>query len=486
MAPSMLSNEHIRLAVVGGTVEALLLILAITGHAHTTARMPKGSSRFLISLYLPDPVADGSTDNGASDDDDIIFLGKHAVEVLKRLELDRSFWSIAALHSDFPDKRHVWLQLRTVNALIGEISSWPHGIAASTTTRAFRALLYSLLPPSVTVHTKQLARYSTPGADAIVDLYFEDGSTDTCDILIGACGIHSPVLQCTFPNVVPRDSGIIMYTASVETSTLRKIVGDEKAVLPQLYVSLNRAFITLPGPNPNKTSVYLYVNGLQPDSEEECTPESEPQTSSATDLAGFVADWSEELYKIALFTTNVKVRSLYELPELPSYTSGRVTLIGDDAHRMLPLHQAGPGAGIEDAYILSQVLLSGAMNPLTKIEVLKTYTFVRHPRTSKVHRFSREARDLLFLKDIDPNDPKELEQLLRRLQARYSWIFDWNIGEDALWAVRELVRDNTVDKNSNGGILGAGSLSSIAEEMKVLSSTGLGHAERHRDHVFNM
>ncbi|MCO6059069.1 FAD-dependent monooxygenase, partial [Pseudomonas sp. MOB-449] len=54
--------------------------------------------------------------------------------------------------------------------------------------------------------------------------------------------------------------------------------------------------------------------------------------------------------------------ALHELAELPGYVHGRVALIGDAAHAMLPHQGAGAGQGLEDAYFLARLLGDARVN----------------------------------------------------------------------------------------------------------------------------
>lgn len=73
---------------------------------------------------------------------------------------------------------------------------------------------------------------------------------------------------------------------------------------------------------------------------------------------------------------------LYELPELKTYTSGAVVLVGDAAHAMTPNLGQGACQALEDAVVLGTVMASG--------DGLTAYDQQRRPRTQMIARRSRQ------------------------------------------------------------------------------------------------
>ncbi|GJE87995.1 FAD-dependent oxidoreductase [Phanerochaete sordida] len=71
-------------------------------------------------------------------------------------------------------------------------------------------------------------------------------------------------------------------------------------------------------------------------------------------------------------------------PHLKTYVRGKVALIGDAAHGMLPHLYAGAGQGIEDGWLLAQLLSHPGTSPQNVEEVLKVYDELRRPRSQKI------------------------------------------------------------------------------------------------------
>ena len=71
-------------------------------------------------------------------------------------------------------------------------------------------------------------------------------------------------------------------------------------------------------------------------------------------------------------------------PPLESYVRGRIVLIGDAAHAMLPFLGAGAGQGLEDALVLVKLLSHPKTNLDNLEEVLETYDSVCRPRANMI------------------------------------------------------------------------------------------------------
>ena len=90
------------------------------------------------------------------------------------------------------------------------------------------------------------------------------------------------------------------------------------------------------------------------------------------ELAGAV----EEVYKFAI----------YDRAPLAEWTSGRVSLLGDASHPMVPFMAQGAAMAIEDAAILARCLRGGAGDVSG---ALLRYSHTRQERTSRMQSGSR-------------------------------------------------------------------------------------------------
>ena len=133
--------------------------------------------------------------------------------------------------------------------------------------------------------------------------------------------------------------------------------------------------------------------------------------------------WAEPVRAVLLAPQRWAKWSLYDLPPLPRWGDGPVTLLGDAAHPMLPFLAQGAAMAIEDAAVLATLLASMPEDPAT---AMRLYEKARQPRAARVQNAARSnatiyhlglgaiARDF-FLRRTGGN----------RLLERYDWLYDW-------------------------------------------------------------
>jgi salicylate hydroxylase len=122
--------------------------------------------------------------------------------------------------------------------------------------------------------------------------------------------------------------------------------------------------------------------------------------------------------------------ALFDRPPLETWTRGRVTLLGDAAHPMLPYMAQGASQSVEDACVLAGCLAADRDHPQRAIE---GYATRRRKRTAAVQAASRDASRVVRL-----TDPAEVQARNARLAdspeapvARFDWIWSYDV-ESAL------------------------------------------------------
>ena len=104
-------------------------------------------------------------------------------------------------------------------------------------------------------------------------------------------------------------------------------------------------------------------------------------------------------------------QALYDREPLADWRVGRVVLLGDAAHPMMPFYAQGAAQSIEDAYILAGCLALGADEPVTALE---RYMRLRQPRTAWMQQLSR--REEAFYQMANPVEIERRNANLRRSQ----------------------------------------------------------------------
>jgi len=126
--------------------------------------------------------------------------------------------------------------------------------------------------------------------------------------------------------------------------------------------------------------------------------EPKPDGSSAY-LQGLFDEWSPEIHDILKVTQEheIEQRDLYDRPPsaLKPWGQGRVTLLGDSVHAMMPNLGQGGCQAIEDAVVLAEELVS-AERRAELPDKLSRYNNRRLARSATVQGLSRFASDIII------------------------------------------------------------------------------------------
>ena len=233
--------------------------------------------------------------------------------------------------------------------------------------------------PAERVALGKRAQSITPDAEG-VDLRFEDGSSARVGLLIGADGIHSAVRSAMFGAESPRFTGIVAYRAVVPAERV--------AGVPNLG-----AFTKWWGPNPQSQIVTFPLNRGRDVFIFATTPQDSWQLESWTapcsvdELREQYVTYHPEARALLDACDTVLKTALYERDPMPAWAQGRMALLGDAAHPMLPFMAQGAGMAIEDAVVLARHLEGVAMDDAAA--ALKRYEQARIERASQVQLGSR-------------------------------------------------------------------------------------------------
>ena len=138
-------------------------------------------------------------------------------------------------------------------------------------------------------------------------------------------------------------------------------------------------------------------------------------------------DWHPAVVQMITAVPISQRWGLFHRPPLGRWSKGRVTLIGDAAHALVPHHGQGANQSIEDAVVLAAQLAKAG--PGRWREAQEAYERLRRGRTRKVQYASISTADVLHL----PDEP-EAQARNARLRARDSLLhhLDWIHDFDAL------------------------------------------------------
>jgi salicylate hydroxylase len=210
-------------------------------------------------------------------------------------------------------------------------------------------------------------------------LRFANGASREVDALIGADGIHSPTRTALFGPEHPQFTGLVSYRAVVDRNKLK---------LPNLD-----AFTKWWGPTPDLQIVTFPLNRGRETFVFATTPQSDWRHESWTmpgdveELRKAYAAFHLEARSLLDACESVTKSALYVRDPLPIWSVGRVTLLGDACHPMVPFMAQGACMAIEDAVVLGRAL-DGA-DQANIAAAFTRYENTRKERTARVQIGSR-------------------------------------------------------------------------------------------------
>ncbi|MET0638718.1 MAG: FAD-dependent monooxygenase, partial [Hyphomicrobium sp.] len=118
--------------------------------------------------------------------------------------------------------------------------------------------------------------------------------------------------------------------------------------------------------------------------------------------------------------------SLYRMPPLARWTSGRAVLLGDAAHPMLPFLAQGAVMALEDAVTLAAEVAASAND----VEhALHAYEKARRPRVAKVAQAGERNGRIYHMAGpaaLARNAAMKLRSP-KRVMAGFDWLYGWRL-----------------------------------------------------------
>jgi salicylate hydroxylase len=194
---------------------------------------------------------------------------------------------------------------------------------------------------------------------------FANGAVAEADIVVGADGIHSEMRPYVYPPSTPVFHGMISYRGLVSRDRLPDWPMDRW----QMWAGPGKHFLVFPL---RRGEMVNYV-GFVPVDEE--MKESWTAPGDPNKLRAEFDGWDPRIGHVLAQVDHCFRWALYDREPLPIWSKGRLTLLGDAAHPMLPHLGQGANQAIEDgmalATILSQVDASAVPAALLSYERLR-------------------------------------------------------------------------------------------------------------------
>jgi salicylate hydroxylase len=237
-------------------------------------------------------------------------------------------------------------------------------------------LLAGALPEGV-VHTGHRAiGFEQDGEAARVT--FANGAVATGDVVIAADGIHSELRRFVAPPSRPVFSGSVAYRGLVPHAA----IAPWPTAAWQMWLGKAKHFLSFPV---RAGELVNYVGFVPTDAE---MKESWSAPGDPAVLRREFAGWDPRIERLLAQVQTTFRWALYDREPLPTWTRGRLTLLGDAAHPMLPHLGQGANQAIEDGMALATILERAGGARVSA--ALLAYERLRRERVAAVQRGARE------------------------------------------------------------------------------------------------
>lgn len=240
----------------------------------------------------------------------------------------------------------------------------------------FVAFLAANLPAGI-VHTGHRA-IGFEQDDDRARVEFANGVAVEADVVIAADGIHSALRPHVFPPSDPVFHGTIAYRGLVARERLPDWPMDRW----QMWAGPSRHFLVFPV---RHGTMVNYV-GFVPTGEE--MKESWSAPGDPEELRREFDGWDARVGEVLEQVEKTFRWALYDRDPLPTWTKGRLTLLGDAAHPMLPHLGQGANQSIEDGMALATIL--DQVSTATAPGALLAYDRLRRERVADVQLGARQ------------------------------------------------------------------------------------------------
>ena len=304
---------------------------------------------------------------------------------------------------------------------LGSVSIERYGYPYLT---VYRPDLLDALASAVGRHRAQAIHVGSKGLGFIQDadrvqLRLDDGSSVSGDVLIGADGVHSMVRQVLFGQDKPQFTGIIAWRGIVPMERLPRHMARMVGVN---WVGPGGHFVHYPL---RAGKVMNFVGARE---RADWRVESWSARGTTEELAADFAGWHGEVQELI---RNIPVPYKWALmvrPPMERWTVGRVTLLGDACHSMVPFLAQGAVMAIEDGFMLGRALgtLDGDIPSR-----LERYENARRERTRRA--VAGSADNITRFHNRALADPARAREYVERewaganVASRYEWLFTYDV-----------------------------------------------------------
>lgn len=388
---------QIRVAVAGAGIAGLTFALALR--------------RAGIDCHLYEQ-AERLTEAGAG-----VQLTPNATRLLHRLGLNDALTAVAVTPRAIEMRR--WddgnLLQRTE---LGGMCRRRFGAPYYTVHRAhLHDALLSRVPPDRVHLGARLVAVTQDAGEA--RLHLSDGTAVAADLVVGADGIRS-VTREQIAADRPRYSGQTIYRGLVPADRVPHLTADPRV---RLWFGPDQHCVCYPVSSGRQISFGATVSSSH------WREESWSAPGDHAELAAAYTGWHPDVTRLIAAADAVGRWALHDRDSLGRLSTGRVTVIGDAAHPMLPFQAQGANQAIEDAVVLASCLAGPGPDGLGA--ALRRYERIRLPRTTRIQQQSRANATTFHLADGAEQRRRDASAQATSGLDRHEWLFGYDAEQAA-------------------------------------------------------
>jgi 2-polyprenyl-6-methoxyphenol hydroxylase-like FAD-dependent oxidoreductase len=272
------------------------------------------------------------------------------------------------------DDRDRAIQTMGFAVLAEKYGQWGIGIHRGELSRTLAAAL----PPDTVAFDRTVTDVESD--DDGVTVHARDGSSIRVDALVGADGIHSAVRRAVFGDTPIRYAGYTCWRG------IAPVVAPGGPTHSIERWGAGRRFGSVP--IGERTTYWFATENAPADGSDGPDPKAEC-LERFRDFSPAVKTILEATPREAIIRNDI-----VDFAPLPTWTRGRVTLLGDAAHAMTPNLGQGACQAIEDAIVLAASIREHGI-----VDGLPRYEAERRPRTTQLVNDSRRFGSMAQLEN---------------------------------------------------------------------------------------
>ncbi len=237
-------------------------------------------------------------------------------------------------------------------------------------------------------------------------------------LLVGADGLWSRTRRYLFPNITPRFIGKTAWRTLAASDDIPAPFNRRET---GLWMAPNAHLVHYPVLGGKITNIVAVIK-------DNYNHQGWSREGRAQDLLPHYDDWDAVPRDFLSARTNWHKWALYDIAPLPSWSKGRVCLLGDAAHPAIPFLAQGGVMAMEDAHILAQLLDQYDDDHRT---VFKQYEKQRRARATRVMNSAKKLGRIYHMKGFmrQARNAVLTRKKPEKLLADYDWLYGFKISK---------------------------------------------------------